>query len=156
MVSNFTIVHITAGNIWIFHPAFSTPSSYIYISCSSFHAYSETNLYCNYISVIGILYYIIYIICLLYIVCYMWSVIYYVLCWMYLDHAGWPLTCLNLGWNLLVLIGFRKRIPSARPVILSIFPCISHRMPIWMELPLWRIKKWMNGFLIPVRNTGRV
>lgn len=31
-VSNFTIVHITAGNIWIFHPAFSTPSSYIYIS----------------------------------------------------------------------------------------------------------------------------
>lgn len=35
----------------------------------------------------------------------------YVLWLMHLDHAGWPLTCSHLGWNLLVMIGLKKKNP---------------------------------------------
>lgn len=74
----------------------------------------------------------------------------------YVDHAGWPLICSYLGWNLCVIIGLKKRILSARPAVSSIFSCISHRIPVWMELPLWTTKMWTHGFLIQVRKIGKV
>lgn len=91
---------------------------------------SETDLYCNYISVLRFL---------------------------HLGHTGWPINLFIFRLRCSCSDWLEKKNHICYTLNFITYSCIPYRIPIlWMELQLWRRMKWMHGFLIPVQNAGKL